>query len=322
MRINLLAGLRHFRFFLGRPTLAWRTFKGYFKTIVLRQDVLRSVEFAVLFQCNYSCDKCYSKKLFKPGVDQISIDHVKRLWRECLDLGVIHVNITGGEPFIRKDLPELIRAFQPSKTLVSLVTNGSLVTYQRLAECRDAGLTSLQISLDSSKSEVHDALRKHKGSFDQVMKVASWCHDLGIIPCFSTVVCHESMNDLQNMINLAKEKNCFLLFNLAGTEGGWEGKEEVLLTKEELFKADSLRKKHPWVRQDLMFNFRGVEGCPAGLEKMYLTTHGDVYSCVYLQKHWGNFFKEELKTIWNRMRNNPEFQKKCKRCLRYENKYR
>lgn len=308
--------LKHLRFF-KHPLLVYRTAKGLFYGAVLKKDVLRSVEFAVTYRCNFSCEKCYARGLSDSKKKEMTVAQIKEMWEQAYKLGAIHINLTGGEPMVREDIYDIVKVCKPKSTIVSLVTNASLLNEEKVEKLAKAGLNSLQISLDSADLEEHDSLRR-KGNYNQIMKTIEWCKKYGITVCLSTVIHRNNVPDMIKLIHLCERLDVFLLFNMASIEGGWKDKRNVLLTEEQVELVDLMRKSYSIVRQDLSFNFRGKGGCPAGIEKLYITAYGDVVACVFMQEHWGNIFEEQLKTIWEKARKDPEFRRKNSRCLRYD----
>ena len=171
-----LASLKHYwqhlTFFKGRPFMMWRYFLGYFKTRVLKQRVLRSVELAVTYDCNLRCDKCFALKWLNEENkrDYMTVDQIKKMWDEAYKLGAVHVNITGGEPLMRRDIVDVVKALKPKRTLVSIVTTGIFLTEEKARELKKAGLNTFQISLDSSIAVEHDKYRGYKGSYEKVFQ--------------------------------------------------------------------------------------------------------------------------------------------------------
>lgn len=309
------------KFLKGKPLLWMQIAKGFYRGMVLKKNVLRSVEFAMLYKCNMKCEKCYARDLYDSKNDGISIEDIKSIWKQCHDLGAMHVNVTGGEPLIRKDIVDVVKALKPESTMISLVTNSLLLTREKVFELKKAGLNSLHLSLDSHIPEVHDKLRGVKGIYDKVMQGAEWAHEAKLVVCFSHVVCPETIDDLPKMIELAKSKGAFLILCTAGTSGGWEGKAENLLTKEQLLRNDRIREETDITTQDLEFNFSGKRECPAGREKIYISCHGDVYPCDTDHKPFGNVFKEPLKDIHKKMCQCPTYKDGSPICIRYKKVY-
>jgi cyclic pyranopterin phosphate synthase len=112
---------------------------------------LHYLRLSVTDRCNFSCVYCLPSGCPRdPGSQPLSAVEIDRLVRAFSDLGFWKVRVTGGEPTIRPDICEIVRriAAAPGIRRIGLTTNG-----YRLAkiarELRDAGLTSLNVSLDS-----------------------------------------------------------------------------------------------------------------------------------------------------------------------------
>jgi GTP 3',8-cyclase len=113
---------------------------------------IRSVRLSVTDRCNFRCRYCMPAEglqwLNKPEV--LTFEELHRLVRVMAAMGVSEVRLTGGEPLVRRDVPDLVRrlATVPGVDDLSLTTNGVLL--DRLAgSLADAGLRRLNVSLDS-----------------------------------------------------------------------------------------------------------------------------------------------------------------------------
>ncbi len=317
--MDLKKAWRH-RVFLKKPKLWGRILSGYFRTLVLRQDRLRSVEFALTYACQAKCDKCYSTDLIQEDKKPLTRDQIEGIWKQCLDLGAIHVNLTGGEPTLRKDLVDIIKTCTPDRALVSVVSNALLIDEPMIAAWAKAGLNTLQASLDSALPEVHDRLRGVEGCFDKVINAARLCHKYGINICFSTVLSTESTSDKSQMwelLKLCEREDAFLLICDSASIGGWAGQKGKVLSREERNQALAELLKHPRARHHHLYNFRARQGCPAGIEKIYITAYGDVTPCDLIHEPFGNVLEEPLDAIWRRMGQDRRFAQKTCECVRY-----
>jgi cyclic pyranopterin phosphate synthase len=113
---------------------------------------IRSLRVSVTDRCNFRCRYCMPAEglqwLAKPDV--LTFEELHRLVTVMARMGVREVRLTGGEPLVRRDLPDLVRrlAVVPGVEDLSLTTNGVLL--DRLAgPLADAGLRRLNVSLDS-----------------------------------------------------------------------------------------------------------------------------------------------------------------------------
>lgn len=311
--------IRHIRF-INKPLILARVANGYFRTAVLKHNTLRSVELALTYACQAHCHKCYAANLINKDKEYLTPLQIESILAQARKLGAIHVNLTGGEPTLRKDLPEIIRACAPSKMVVSMVTNAGLLTKNKLKELKKAGLNTIQISLDSASPEVHDKLRGMQGSYDQVMQAAEWAKELGLNLCFSTVLSSEKesgMEAMYSLLDVAERKKAFLLICDSASIGGWEGQPDKMMTCQE--RNDSLEQllQHPQARHHAMYNFRIKSGCPAGIEKVYITAYGDCTPCDLIHDVAGNVLEEGLEPVWKRMTEHHLYNQKSCDCVRY-----
>jgi len=308
------------RVFLKNPKLLCRVFNGYFQTMGLRKDRLRSVELAVTYRCQAKCHKCYSAKMIRKNQKPLTVEQIKTVWKQCLDLGAIHVNLTGGEPTLRPDLVEIIKAVTPDRNMVSIVSNTERIDEPTIVAWAKAGLNTLQASLDSADPEVHNSLRGIPGLYDKVIQAARLCHKHGINICFSTVLSTESTSNQDQMwklLDLCEQEDAFLLICDSASVGGWEDQGGKMFTREERNAVLETLLKHPKARHHNLYNFRGRQGCPAGIEKLYITAYGDVTPCDLMHDTFGNVLEEPLETIWKRMCKDQRFAQKTCECIRY-----
>src|SRR3989338_6081817 len=118
--------------------------------------------------CNFRCNHCFVEFAEKPK--DLTLDEVEHVAHVFKDL--IWLDIGGGEPFIREDLPEIVAKFKAQE--VSIPTNGwctdkILATLKRMEESKTLQRLILTISMDGMP-ETHDEIRQKQGSFDQLSK--------------------------------------------------------------------------------------------------------------------------------------------------------
>ena len=111
---------------------------------------IKSLRVSVTDKCNFSCRYCMPAEGLEwlPRDEVLSFEEIERLVRVMAAMGLEEVRLTGGEPLVRRDLPELVRKLSPLVPDLSLTTNGVLL--DRLARpLVDAGLGRINVSLDS-----------------------------------------------------------------------------------------------------------------------------------------------------------------------------
>lgn len=128
----------------------------------LFKDAPVYVQFYVTARCNLTCQQCniiYSNA----DVRECTIGEIERIAENFAKMGVAIVLLTGGEPFVRKDLPDIIRAFESRGVHVRMQTNG-LATEEQIEQVVAAGGKDISISLDSLNPSSQDAINGGFGS--------------------------------------------------------------------------------------------------------------------------------------------------------------
>jgi GTP 3',8-cyclase len=118
------------------------------------QRPLRSLRVSVTDRCNLRCEYCMPEEDYRwlPRSEILTFQEMARLVDLFRSLGVDEVHLTGGEPLVRHDLPELVRMLAPRVPDLALTTNGLLLA--GLAEAlRTAGLRRITVSLDTLRPD-------------------------------------------------------------------------------------------------------------------------------------------------------------------------
>jgi MoaA/NifB/PqqE/SkfB family radical SAM enzyme len=129
----------------------------------------------VTYRCDLACEMCDLPRRGDRKAE-LDADGLKGILDAFVDLGVLGVGITGGEPLLRKDTLEVARYGADRGLLMHLNTNGTFVTAELAAQIRDSGIASVNVSLDGPDAATHDKQRGRDGSFARVLRaVARLC---------------------------------------------------------------------------------------------------------------------------------------------------
>jgi cyclic pyranopterin phosphate synthase len=125
---------------------------------------LRNLRLSVTDRCNLRCSYCMPEEdyVWLPREDILQFEEIERLVDAFVRLGVDKVRLTGGEPLLRRDLPELVArlAARPAIRDLAMTTNGVLLAPHAQA-LRDAGLHRLTVSLDTLQPARFQALARY-----------------------------------------------------------------------------------------------------------------------------------------------------------------
>ena len=156
------------------------------------------VRVSVTDKCNLRCVYCMPLD----GLDWLkresllSYEEIASVLRTLAGMGLEKVRITGGEPLVRKDLPRLVEmvAAIPGIVDISLSTNAVLLGDQAQA-LRDAGISRVNVSLDSLQEDRVDAIARRPGSFGRIMEGLDAAEAVGFDPIKINVVLIGGQND-------------------------------------------------------------------------------------------------------------------------------
>ena len=136
------------------------------------------VRFHATHRCNYSCRMCGLHELADQA-RELDISGVQQVASRLAALGARHAVITGGEPFLRPDLPDVVKAFSTRGFSVRVQTNGGRqVTRERLDACRRAGLRDLSVSIDTMDGELQDRICGVSGAKDNAIRTLRLAREL------------------------------------------------------------------------------------------------------------------------------------------------
>src|SRR5512140_699683 len=167
---------------------------------------LRDLRISVTDRCNFRCTYCMPREIFGRDYeflprDQVLIfEEIARLARGFVGLGVEKLRITGGEPLVRRDLPDLIAMLAsisgPSGRPLdlTLTTNGSAL--RALARpLADAGLRRVTVSLDSLDDAVFGAMNGIEFPVERVLDGIAAAGEAGLAPIKVNMVVRRGINE-------------------------------------------------------------------------------------------------------------------------------
>ncbi|WP_374706222.1 GTP 3',8-cyclase MoaA [Paenibacillus sp. J23TS9] len=200
--------------------------------------VLRDLRISVTDRCNFRCRYCMPEEIFNKDYPFLSRDHILsvdetvRIARIFTRLGVQKMRITGGEPILRKELPEIIAGISEIKGAedIALTTNGSLLAKQAV-KLREAGLMRVAVSLDALDDETFMRMNGGKARVQQVLEGIDAAAEAGLQVKVNMVV-QKGVNEhaLLPMVRYFREKGHILRmieYMDVGNTNGWDWKQVV-----------------------------------------------------------------------------------------------
>ena len=224
---------------LERPvdTVAERGFDGRPGVADRFGRAMRDLRISVTDRCNFRCTYCMPKEIFGrdfaflPRSMVLTFEEIERLARVFVGLGVEKLRITGGEPLVRRDLPDLIAMLALLRTPdgraidLTLTTNGSALP-ALAGPLRDAGLGRITVSLDSLDDEVFRAMNGVDYPVSRVLDGIAAAGEAGFAPIKVNMVVKRGVNEASvlPMARWARDSGAILRFIEymdVGHSNGW-----------------------------------------------------------------------------------------------------
>lgn len=200
--------------------------------------VHNNLRVSVTDRCNIRCFYCMpaDNVEFMPKKELLSFEEIERVVRVGTTVGIDRVRLTGGEPLVRRDLPNLIAQLVriPGIVDIGLTTNGVLLGEQA-QQLRDAGLKRLNISLDALDPEVFKRVTR-RDSYDKVIEGIQAARAAGFSPIKLNAVSVKGMTEDQIIpfAELARDTDTevrFIEFMPLDADSQWQ-RDKVLFASE------------------------------------------------------------------------------------------
>jgi radical SAM protein with 4Fe4S-binding SPASM domain len=296
--------------------------------------------------CNLWCKHCYQGER---SIEEMPLPDIKKTVAEISDMiddwseayGVEFsrsMNITGGEPFLRRDCFDILGEIKKKGFEVSLLTNGTLVTRERAQRLADLGVDAVQVSMEGAE-DVHDAIRG-KGSYDAAVAGVEWLVDCGLAVTLNVTVSDLNAEQVKKVVAFGSHAGVKRIgFSRLVPAGKGRALLSQMLTQERLrelygslfsleLKSLEIVTGDP-VATQMKIKSNGdagdtaMSGCSAGVAGLTILPNGNVTPCRRLPLSLGNVRKDSLREIWaaspvlEALRDRSRYKGKCGACSRW-----
>jgi len=292
-------------------------------------------------RCNLECAHCYiSAGPNETAADELTTAECLRIAGEILEVNPTPMFIlSGGEPLLREDLPVIASYASERGATVVVGTNGTLLTDERIAALRDAGVTGVAVSIDSLEPRRHDNFRHGDGAFEATAAALERLRARHLDFIIQTTVHRGNRHELERLVDWAAEQgavafNCyFLVATGRGSRLSDLGPDDYEALLADLVRYHTRHLGRMMVRAKCAPHFMRLvlnstpdspvlnyqTRCPCGVQYCRITPDGKLTPCPYLPTPAGDLRQQRFADVW---RDAPLFQTlrggelggKCGRC--------
>ncbi len=298
---------------------------------LVQEHPLQIISWEATRRCNLKCRHCGSPAEDVDLSGELTTDEVIGAFDQVaqdFDMSRFrHINITGGEPFARKDLLEILKAISkyPFYRNIDIQTNGLYIADhpEVLNELKPLGVTGLGISIDGLKDS-HDSLRNMEGCWDKAIHAAQLAVEAGCIVTVSFVAHAQNLDEMAPFYGFVKQKIKPRVFRVMTIDpiGRASQDEEYLLSPEQTRQViDFLKREYEttcadygnlsstmvelgcggWLGTELEGRVRPfIFHCIAGLNNLGILYDGKLGSCSNISREFieGDLRTEQIKDVW------------------------
>jgi len=276
-----------------------------------------SVGLELTRECNMRCVHCGSSAGdVRSG--ELTTKELIDLCKKLKKLKTKLITFSGGEPLIRKDWYEIGLKVKELRMDLSIISNGYNIDERVVTKFKEINLCAVGISLDAATPEIHDSIRRIKGSFDKCLKVLKLLRENDISTTVVTTISKENIKELPKIREILLDKNIAWQIQIAIPIGRFP--KELILSKEEYYSVsmfisstlNSYSKKRMPVMgaHSIGYNSEVLRstmlvprwnGCQAGISALGIESNGGVKGCLSLPSNFveDNIRNRDISDIWN-----------------------
>lgn len=335
-----------------------QSFKPWQKRIevLVREHPMQIISWEATRRCNLNCvhcgspaeDACHNEELTTEEIvgafEQIALDFDMNKFR--------HINITGGEPFVRNDLLEVLQRISqnPAYRNIDIQTNGIVLADhpELLPELKSCGVTGIGVSIDGLET-THDAFRRRQGSFAKAFKAARLAVEAGLTVTVGCVANSGNIDEIPALFKLVRDEIHARIFRILtiDPQGRTTPNSKYMLSPNQFrqvmaFLQDEYSQSVKayadptttmvelgcggWMGTELEGTFRPmIFHCIAGLINLGILYDGKLASCSNISREFieGDLRTDKIKSVWEeRYRRHRNFEWKrvgeCVNCDQWQ----
>lgn len=276
------------------------------------------------YNCNEKCVHCFNpgaarndtEKSLRSDRTEIGIKEYEKLFDELKEIGVVKIILTGGDPFVKKDIWKMIELLYERDFAVDIYTNG-LALLGREEKLAKYYPKSIGLSIYSGIDSVHDSITRVKSSLKKTLQVAENFTTFGVPMFFKCPIMYHNSTSYYTVAELAKQYGAVAQIDITLTDAvdGDTSITKDLHVDGELLEIILRDPNIPlYVGQEAP-NYGKVERdrtqsfCGAGTVLMNITPEGDVTPCNSFPTQFGNLKDKTFYEIWNSSNSLKNWQK-------------
>ncbi|OGJ89681.1 MAG: hypothetical protein A2487_01210 [Candidatus Raymondbacteria bacterium RifOxyC12_full_50_8] len=265
----------------------------------------------VTMACNVRCIHCYREKTLPKPRDELTRKEINVLLDELARLGTLILVVTGGEPFMRPDIMEILSDARKKGFAVVVFTNATLISGEHARALYDIAPLGVEVSIHGSNAQVHDSITGVKGSFAKAMAAIALLKEHCIRVKMKGNLMRANKCDYDSLIKVAEDLDLEwtfdpFIFPCRDGNAAPIGQRPGHNSLAKVFSEPRFARPGVHQPERSYLEMPGNRLCGAGVNIVAIGSTGRVFPCVPLKLEAGNIRIAPIGHIW---RKSPVFEK-------------
>lgn len=264
-------------------------------------------------RCNLNCLHCYIRQPARSKAaceNELTTSQIMEIFDQIADAGCLFLMLTGGEILLRPDFVEIYQHARRRGMIITLFTNGTLVSDEIADLFAASPPTIIEISLYGSTPSTYETVTRVKGSFDRAISGIETLLDRGLNVMLKSVLLKENVHELEGMKKMAEKIGARFRYDATiwpRLDGNTAPYAHRLSVDEQLAldQADPERMQ-AWVdmtKQSTCQLIRAdyVYTCGAGYRSFHIDSNGNLTMCIMSRQPTFSLFEFSFLTAWEKL---------------------
>jgi len=262
---------------------------------------IHAVMFEITNRCPCDCIHCL---LVKEPEAELSLDEIADLFAQLRGEGTLNITITGGEPFLRDDLPQILELARKDHFFTHMLTTGILIGKPEVKMLKNMGVRNVEISLLGANPDTHDSIMQFPGAFNRTMEAVKLLKENDFMISLKSTVMRPNMRELNDMALLARTLGVHYSASImvAPRVDGDISPQKLALSEDEIAVLDPALLNGGLIPGEEGMS-KLILTCNAGITSAGISPKGDIFPCIILRHNVGNILERTLQDIWH---DNPD----------------
>lgn len=293
-----------------------------------------SGSFELTPRCSLNCKMCYIRMTpeeMKPFGTELTLSQWVHIARQARELGLTFLLLTGGEPFLRRDIFELMAELNSMGIIVDINSNGTLIDERLVGNLLKNPPSKVNITLYGASNETYQSLCGDGTAFDRVVRGIDLLTEAGILVCLNSTLSPDNAHEVEALNDFAVSRGLVLrttgyvippsrrgtlenAYRVPACEAG-----ELSFRSQLLYYGDSVMRQRAvsqLVTEDCYHKSEEGISCLAGRSQFWVTWNGNLLPCGMLPTLSEKLSEENFEESWQKINSMVRHIPGCEDCIR------